>query len=153
MMNRQSRPGETEAARMSIADDNQIVIDGPDEVDQRRRWAAMHLARATKPILRYGSAAWLALPNDHPGRFAGLVLAAECWARELDELPARLSAELEVQRRANKAAEDQAYAAAIAEHRDYWRKANGARTPASWANQPAPRDLLDLGREAIGGDR
>lgn len=149
---RQSRPGGTGTAKASFEGDDAIVVDAPEQIEQRRRWAADHLNRAQRPIARYGSAQWLALPDDHPGRFAGLILAAECWAREGDELPQRLSAELEAQRRAHKADEDRQYAAAVAEHRAYWRRANGARTPSSWANQGAPRDLLDLGREAIGGD-
>jgi hypothetical protein len=37
------------------------------------------LARAPRPIPRYGSTQWLALPVDDLSRFAAVLVAAECW--------------------------------------------------------------------------
>jgi len=48
-------------------------------------------------------------------------VAAESWARELDDLPERLEHELDERRRAEKAAEDAEYQARAAAHRRDWR--------------------------------
>ena len=42
----------------------------------------------------YGSPHWAALADDDPRKLAAAVIAAECWATDLDELPTRLHDEL-----------------------------------------------------------
>lgn len=77
-----------------------IVFDStvPVESLQRRAWAQQYLERAGCPLPIYGSEAWTVLPLNDPARIAACVVAAECWAREGDELPERLARELENRR-------------------------------------------------------
>ncbi len=91
------------------------------ETRARRSWAYRMLRKAASPPPRYGSAEWLALPEKSAERVAAVVNAAECWARELDDLPDRLGLELDERRRAEKFEEDAAYQARAAEHRHNWR--------------------------------
>jgi hypothetical protein len=59
----------------------------------------------------YGSPEWLALPEGSPAKVAAVVRAAECWARDGDELEDRLRSEVLALSRANKLAEDAEYVA------------------------------------------
>lgn len=99
---------------------------------------------AEKPLPSYGSPEWLALPEGDRRKVAAVVVAAECWATDLDDLPARTLAES----RAFKAAEDADYQARAAAHRREWSHLSGARGPAYDQTNP-PRDLRDIGREYV----
>ncbi len=91
------------------------------EVGARRRWAYGLIRRAATPVPSYGSREWLQLPDGSAERIASVVVAAESWARELDDLPDRLEHELDERRRAEKAAEDAEYQARATAHRREWR--------------------------------
>lgn len=58
----------------------------------RRRWATTTVARlaAGRPVHRYGSTAWNTC-GDANLRFCGLIVAAEAWAHDGDDLPAALT--------------------------------------------------------------
>jgi hypothetical protein len=49
---------------------------------------------ANGPVPRYGSPEWHALPETDRRRVAAVVVAAECWAQQLDFLEPRLRAEV-----------------------------------------------------------
>ncbi|WP_261562319.1 hypothetical protein [Frankia tisae] len=85
---------------------------GDDEVGRWAR-AAIAAARRTGPIPQYGSAGWLALPDDDPRRTAAVLIAAEAW--RLDSAPAWIRARLTAEF-------DGAHQAAIAEFEDMWRR-------------------------------
>ena len=91
------------------------------EVTARRRWAYSLIRRAAAPVPSYGSAEWLQLPDGTAAKVAAVVVAAESWAGELDDLPDRLERELDERRRAEKLEEDAAHQARAAEHRRDWR--------------------------------
>ncbi|GAA2097689.1 hypothetical protein GCM10009726_06340 [Nocardioides furvisabuli] len=59
----------------------------------------------------YGSPEWCALPESSPAKVAAVVIAAESWARDGDELEERLRHEVLALSRANKQAEDGEYVA------------------------------------------
>lgn len=61
----------------------------------------------------YDSPEWLALPDDSPAKWAALARAAECWARDGEELEERLRREVLALSRANKRAEDADYVAQV----------------------------------------
>ena len=82
--------------------------------DRRTRAATVASAR-TWPA--YGSREWLALPEESPLRWCGVLLAAECWARAGDELEESSRAEVELAARAHKADEDADYLARRDAHR------------------------------------
>jgi hypothetical protein len=60
-------------------------------------WAQQLIANADGPIPPYGSAEWVALPDDSRAKVAATVIAAECWRTywQPDEHRRRLTAELE----------------------------------------------------------
>lgn len=89
-------------------------------MNARVSWAARLIGAAMKPIPRYGSPEWLALPEGSPAKVAAVVVAAECWARDADELEERLRAEVELSRAAHKADEDAEYVARRDAHRESW---------------------------------
>ncbi len=72
------------------------------------------------PVPKYGSAEWLALPEGDPAKVAAVVVAAECWATEGDELPEQLARELENARAGFKLAEDADYQDRAQAHRAEW---------------------------------
>ncbi len=121
---RESRPG----GRTQAADGSATAMKAPTpslvpaapEASARRRWAYSLIRRASSPVPFYGSAEWLQLPDGTPAKVAAVVVAAESWARELDDLPERLEHELDERRRAEKAAEDADYQARAAAHRRDW---------------------------------
>jgi len=73
---------------------------GRDLVIRRRRWACALIRRATVRPPAYGSAGWHALPEGSPERIAAVVVAAESWQRDDDDLEGLLRAQVEQQRRA-----------------------------------------------------
>jgi hypothetical protein len=79
-------------------------------VNARQEWAWNLVGRHPSPPT-YGSPEWLALPESHPAKIAAVVIAAECWARDGDELEDRLRSEVLALSRANKLAEDAEYVA------------------------------------------
>jgi len=87
---------------------------------RRRQWAYALISRTPKPAPAYGSVAWLALPDSDPAKLSGLVVAAESWARDGDELEERLRAEVASMRREHKLRDDEGYADAQEAHRARW---------------------------------
>jgi hypothetical protein len=79
-------------------------------VNARQEWAQRLIARHPSPPA-YGSPEWLELPESHPAKIAAVVIAAECWATDGDELENRLRREVLALSRANKQAEDAEYVA------------------------------------------
>jgi hypothetical protein len=77
------------------------------------------------PLPVYGDATWLMLPDGDDVKVAAVIVAAEAWASERDELPTTLAVQVEATRRAFKADEDAAYAERAAAHRERW----AGRTP------------------------
>ncbi len=112
---------------------------------RRRRWADSLIRKAGKPPPSYGSPAWLALPEGSPAKVASVVVAAEAWALDGDDVEARLHRQLEDERRAFKDAEDADYQARAVEHRARWRHLSVAAPP-RYAGQ-AVRPLEDIGAE------
>lgn len=79
-------------------------------MNARREWAAVLIGRHPNPC-RYDSPEWLSLPDGHPEKIAAVVVAAESWARDGEELEERLRHEVLALSRANKQAEDAEYVA------------------------------------------
>ena len=103
------------------------------------------LTGCPRPIPGYGSPEWLALPDGDRRKVAGVVVAAECWAREADELEDRLRLEVEALQRAHKAAEDADYCARRDAHRESW-------TERGFRPDPRLEDELDREwRQWVGG--
>lgn len=73
------------------------------DVTLRRAWASAHLqaARAHGHIPRYGEPDWHKLSPTDPRRWAAVIIAAECWAQDGDDIPARMRRELADQRAAD----------------------------------------------------
>lgn len=74
----------------------------------RQQWARHLIERHPNPPT-YGSPEWLALPESHPAKISAVVVAAESWAMDGDELEERLRREILALSRANKHAEDADY--------------------------------------------
>lgn len=68
----------------------------PADIRRRREFARTHIAdaRGRGDIPTYGTPGWHRLPYDSPLRWAAVLIAAECWARDGDNLPARLAQDL-----------------------------------------------------------
>ena len=111
----------------------------------RRCWASSLIRRAGKPPPSYGSPDWLALPEGSPAKVASVVVAAEAWALDGDDVEARLHRQLEDERRAFKDAEDADYQARAAEHRKQWRHLSLAPPP-RYTGQTV-RPLEDVGAD------
>ena len=90
------------------------------DVTARRNWAYALTRKCSTPPPRYGSRAWLALSEGSPEKVAAVVIAAEAWASDLDNMPANLALELDNMRRQAKKNEDLEYVARAAEHRKQW---------------------------------
>lgn len=88
----------------------------PADVTRRRAFARSHVDDAARrgPVPTYGSPEWHRLPYDDPRRWAAVLVAAECWAADGDDIPARLRRELADQAAAAEAVEDEAFAAMAA---------------------------------------
>lgn len=82
-------------------------------MNARQQWARHLIERNPQPPA-YGSTEWLALPESHPAKIAAVVVAAECWAMDGDELEERLRREVLALSRANKQAEGAEYVANVA---------------------------------------
>ena len=117
---------------------------GSDTAPLRRRWAQSLIRKAPNPP-RYGSPAWLALPEGSPGKIASVVVAAEAWALDDDDVEARLHRLLEDERRAFKQAEDADYQARAADHRKQWKHLSLA-PPSRYTGQTV-RPLEDIGAD------
>lgn len=79
-------------------------------MNARREWAQRFIDRAPNPPV-FGSPAFLALPDGHPSKISSVIVAAESWARDGDELEDRLRREVLALSRANKKTEDAEYVA------------------------------------------
>lgn len=81
------------------------------ESRRRRRWATATIrsARDLGPLPHYGTAEWWALDQADPRWLAAIVVSAEAWAIEADDLADRLAVEIEAAR----AAEDRLVAEQI----------------------------------------
>lgn len=85
----------------------------------RHHWAAALICRGRESgvVVSYGDDLWHRLPQDHPARIAAVVVAAECWAADGDDLPGRLRADLAAARQAEDTLEAEAFAAMAADVR------------------------------------
>lgn len=85
---RESRPAADRAAPLSNEDS--LLLAGPslELILDRRRWALALIQCAKAPVPPYGSSEWLALP-DGPEKVCAVVVAAECWAADGDDLDER----------------------------------------------------------------
>lgn len=94
-----------------------------DAIQQRRAWASAHIqvAKTSGTIPRYGTPQWHALAPTSPLRWAAVVIAAECWAVDGDDIPGRMRREL-----ANQAAAD-----AVLDAEEFAAMAAGVRARAS----------------------
>lgn len=113
---RRSRPAGNGPAAVIVGGDrvtSQTVHRDPDLVAQRRRWAYTLVRRAKGRPPRYGSAEWFALPEGSPERVASVVVAAEAYQRDGDDLEGVLRAQLEEQRRAFLERDDEQHRAAV----------------------------------------
>ncbi|WP_328990055.1 DUF2742 domain-containing protein [Kribbella sp. NBC_01245] len=114
-----------------------MKLSDPITYDQeaRRAWATPYFADvADRPI--YGSSEWAALPDDDRRKIAAVVVAAECWATDRDELSQRLRAELEASRETAQAEWDE------------WRAAN--RPAITEANKRVVHSLLNPSMVELG---
>ncbi|MFG1621185.1 DUF2742 domain-containing protein [Kribbella sp. NPDC049227] len=94
----------------------------------RRDWAKAMVARINdRPT--YGTPRWAALADDDPRKLAAAVIAAECWATALDELPDRVRRDLDTLRTAHEAAEQADWDARFETARQI---ARSAATPAAF---------------------
>jgi len=119
--NRSVGNGPVQSISTAIKTSTPSVAAPAAEVAARRSWSYRLVSRCATPPPIFGSREWLELPEGTPAKIASVVVAAESWARELDDLPARLEHELDERRRAEKAAEDAEYQARAAAHRHDWR--------------------------------
>lgn len=83
---------------------------------ERESWVQRMLEGIPRPLPEFGSPEWLALPDGDRLKIGSIVVAAECWARDGDDLEQRLRTEVLAASRAHKAAEDAEYVA----QRDAW---------------------------------
>jgi hypothetical protein len=85
----------------------------------RRYWARRMIDKAKgAPLPVYGSAEWLSLPDGDAVKVASVVVAAEAWAMDSDDIPSRLAVEVDAARVAHKQAEDAEYAERAKAHRE-----------------------------------
>jgi len=114
---------------------------------QRRRWAYSLIRKAEMPPPSYGSEAWLALPDGSDDKVAAVVVAAEAWAVDGDNVEGRLRDELEDRAAAEKHVEDADYQALATEHRKRWRHLGLVR-PGRYAGQVV-RPLEQVGADYL----
>ena len=64
--------------------------------DNRVRFARSHIRSAQQhgPVPRYGSDAWHRLDYADPRRWAAVIMAAECWAQDGDDIAGRIRRDL-----------------------------------------------------------
>lgn len=94
-------------------------------MNAREQWARRYLDAVPRPIPRYGSPEWQALPEG-PVKVASVVVAAEAWVRDCEHAAENLRAELEAMWRAHKAADDAEFTARADAWRDEWRHLSDA---------------------------
>lgn len=123
-------PRESRPAGNQAADDSQttnlaltLLQPGTDRTlaVARRRWAYALISKCRTPPPRYGSPEWLALPEGTPAKIAGVVIAAEAWASDTDNMPENLARELHDLQRLAKEHDDADYEARARGHRSRWR--------------------------------
>ncbi|MGI8578631.1 MAG: hypothetical protein ACR2KG_12140 [Nocardioidaceae bacterium] len=83
----------------------------------RRSWSYRLIRKAMAPVPPFGSREWVDLPEGSAERIASVVVAAEAWATDRDELPAHLAYELDAMRAESKRLDDDAYVARYRAHR------------------------------------
>lgn len=113
---RQSPPAANRGASNVTEGDSTNVPQAADRSAQaqaRRRWARSLIRRATSPAPTYGSAAWLALPEGSPEKIKAVVVAAECWAVDGDDIETRLRREIDAARAAEDRRWDQLHAESV----------------------------------------
>lgn len=127
-------------------------------IEKRKAWARALVARCKTTPPQYGTAEWFALPEGSPAKVAGVVIAAEAWTSDGDNLADNLERELDDRRRVDKMLEDAEYHAASSEHRRHWgnlrlvpdrgdleTRVAKARLPRPGDYRPSPRgDDLDV---------
>lgn len=106
---------ESGSGKIDLAGDSTTMVSQP-----RRCWAYAMISRCSTPPPRYGSEAWTALTDGDVRKVAGVVIAAEQWAIDGDNLESKLRAELDNVRRAVKEALDAEYVDRRDSHRDNW---------------------------------
>ena len=99
------------------------------------------MRKAKVPPPPYGSTDWVALPEGSPEKIAAVVVAAECWAVDGEELPARLAVEIEADRQAEEHRLDELHAVNVDMVR---RLASRPGIGTSYAERRA-RELADAG--------
>lgn len=114
--------------------------------DARKAWVRRY-TRQAPDAPPFGSAQWLALP-DGPAKIAAVVRAAEAWAMDGDDLQARLGAELDALRLADKRAEDDAWHARQAAHRAAYDGKSGTFRPSPQIAEEVAQEWA----EWVGGD-
>lgn len=77
----------------------------------RQEWAANLIQRGGTMVPPYGSPEWVSLPEGHPAKIAAVVVAAESWARDGDDLERRLRVEVLALSKSDKQLEDAEYEA------------------------------------------
>ena len=93
------------------------ILGGPNT--GRRYWARRMIDRAKgAPLPVYGDATWLSLPEGDPVKVAAVVVAAESWQQDADDLGGRLTVQVATSYVANKQAEDAEYVARAKAHRE-----------------------------------
>lgn len=116
------RPGGRAASQTSCDGDATNLPAGTDRrMMARRSWAYAMVSRCTSPPPIYGSPEWMALTDGDVRKVAAVVNAAECWARQGDELEENLRAEVAALRAAHKANDDADYVARREQHRREWK--------------------------------
>lgn len=96
------------------------MVSAVERSARRKAWARTYIQRG-KGSPMYGTPEWLALPDDHPGKVAACVRAAECWATEGDEYEGRIEHELDALALAHKRIDDAEFVAAGEAHAHRWR--------------------------------
>jgi hypothetical protein len=118
---REARPGMSTGAGYKLnLRETSSSLPGLAAALTRKRWALGLIRRAPYPP-SYGSAAWLALADNAPAKVSAVVVAAECWATDRDNLAENLRRELDETRWVGKQLEDAEYLAAYRAHRQRWR--------------------------------
>jgi hypothetical protein len=119
-------------------------------IEARRRWAYRMIQRCQEPPPTYGTREWLALPEGSPERVAAVVVAAENWAREGDDLEQNLRQEIALARAAHKKVEDEEYVQQHRGHREWWSNSGLLELPPPHRrNQPIPPKPVQPLRERM----
>jgi hypothetical protein len=131
---RESRPEANRTADISTAIKNDVSVAPATDsaVLARRRWALAMIQRCQAPPPSYGSAAWLELAEGDVAKVAAVVIAAESWATDGDNLEENLRVEVAQLQASHKRLEDEEYVANRDAHRAYW-------SGKDWRPHPANR--------------